>query len=31
MKNKIAVVLSALFMTLTACGSGEPAEAPSIA
>lgn len=33
MKHKIAVILSALFMALTttACGSGEPASAPSVA
>ena len=33
MKHKIAVILSALFMalTMTACGSGEPASAPSVA
>ncbi len=33
MKHKIAVIASALFMalTMTACGSGEPASAPSVA
>lgn len=33
MKKKIAVIVSALFMALgmTACGSGEPASAPSVA
>ena len=33
MKHKIAIILSALFMVLamTACGSGEPASAPSVA
>ena len=33
MKHKIAMIASALFMalTLTACGSGEPASAPSVA
>ena len=33
MKHKIAVITSALFMalTMTACGSGEPASAPSVA
>lgn len=33
MNHKIAVIVSALFMalTMTACGSGEPASAPSVA
>lgn len=33
MKHKIAVITSALFMalTMTACGSREPASAPSVA
>ena len=33
MKHKIAIILSALFMvlTMTACGSAEPASAPSVA
>ena len=33
MKHKIAVIASALFMalTMTVCGSGEPASAPSVA
>ena len=33
MKHKIAVIASALFiaLTMTACGSGEPATAPSVA
>ena len=33
MKHKIAVIASALFiaLTMTACGSGEPASAPSVA
>ena len=32
MKHKIAVIVSALFMalTMTACGSGEPASAPNV-
>ena len=33
MKNRIAIILSALFMalTMTACGASEPASAPSVA